>query len=56
MVWGIRSSKKDLSLYDWLARMVFRIECFLSRFADLIIVNSYAGLNYSIAYGFDEKK
>ncbi len=36
--------------------VVFRMECFFSRFADLIIVNSYAGRNYHLKHGFPEKK
>lgn len=56
MVWGVRASNMDLSRYDWLARLVFRIECFFSRFADLIIVNSNAGRNYHLKHGFPESK
>lgn len=52
VAWGVRASNMDLSDYDWLMRFSHRIECWLSRFADLIIVNSYAGLRYSAANGF----
>ena len=38
----------DLEHYDWLTRALFRLECFLSRFADLIIVNSRAGLTTTL--------
>jgi glycosyltransferase involved in cell wall biosynthesis len=56
MVWGVRASNVDLSQYDWLARVVFRMECFFSHFADLIIVNSNAGRDYHLKHGFPEKK
>lgn len=56
MVWGVRASNVDLSRYDWLSRLTFQLECFLSRFADLIIVNSHAGRAYHLAHGFPAKK
>jgi|SRR5919199_354500 glycosyltransferase involved in cell wall biosynthesis len=56
MVWGVRASNVDLSRYDWLSRLTFQLECFLSRFADLIIVNSHAGCAYHLAHGFPAKK
>lgn len=52
MFWGIRATKVDFSRYGWLAALLFRLECFFSRFADLIIVNSQAGYNYHIMQGF----
>jgi glycosyltransferase involved in cell wall biosynthesis len=56
IVWGVRASNLDLNQYDWLARAVFRAECFLSRFADLIICNSSAGLDYAAQHGFPRSK
>ncbi len=56
MIWGIRSSNVDPDFYDWLGRLVFRLECLLSRFADLIIVNSYAGREYYLNHGFPANK
>ncbi len=56
MIWGIRSSNVDPDFYDWLGRLVFRLECLLSRFADLIIVNSYAGRAYYLNHGFPANK
>jgi glycosyltransferase involved in cell wall biosynthesis len=52
VVWGVRASNMDLDRYDWLSRLSYRIECRLSRFADLIICNSRAGLEYAAAHGF----
>jgi glycosyltransferase involved in cell wall biosynthesis len=56
VVWGVRSSNMDLERYGWVDRFVYRLECALSRFADLIITNSHAGLHYAIEHGFPEKK
>jgi len=56
MVWGVRSSNMDLSYYDWLSRYSYKLECFLSRFAHTIIVNSKAGFRHSVSNGFPEKK
>jgi len=52
VVWGVRASNVNLSRYDWLARLAYRLECRLSRFADLIIANSQAGRSYAITHGF----
>lgn len=56
MVIGVRASNMDLSRYDWLARLMDSVESFLSRYADLVIVNSKAGFTYSLGQGFPEKK
>jgi len=56
VVWGVRSSNMDLSRYDWFWRLSFFLERKLSRFADLIIVNSYAGMEYSAENGFPMEK
>ena len=55
IVWGVRASNVDLSHYDWLSRLVFRAECGVSSFADLIICNSRAGLEYVAAHGFPRR-
>ncbi|QMS91445.1 glycosyltransferase [Nostoc edaphicum CCNP1411] len=56
MIWGIRSSNVESNFYDWLGSLLFQLECLLSRFADLIIVNSYAGRTYYLAHGFPANK
>ena len=56
IVWGVRSSNMDLKRYGWVDRFVYRLECALSRFADLIITNSHAGLHYAIEHGFPKEK
>jgi glycosyltransferase involved in cell wall biosynthesis len=52
VVWGIRASNIELARYDWFARMNSRLQAFASRFADKIIFNSNAGLEYHVAQGF----
>ncbi|MBC8331164.1 MAG: glycosyltransferase [Anaerolineae bacterium] len=56
VVYGVRSSHVDFSRYDWTAGIVYRIEAFLSRFADQIIVNSQTGLDYHRSRGFAPQK
>jgi len=56
IVWGVRASNMDLSRYDWLMRSHYRVECALSRFADLIISNSRAGMQHAASNGFPEEK
>jgi glycosyltransferase involved in cell wall biosynthesis len=52
IVFGVRYAYMDLTKYDWLTRLVYKLEIFLSRFADLIIVNSYTGKRNHIKNGF----
>lgn len=54
--WGVRASNMNLADYDWLARFLYRVERQLAVFADLIIVNSHAGLDYAAANGFPKNK
>jgi glycosyltransferase involved in cell wall biosynthesis len=56
VVWGVRSSNMDLSMYDWLRRFSYFLERKLSRFADLIIANSHAGMENAILNGFPKEK
>jgi glycosyltransferase involved in cell wall biosynthesis len=55
-VWGVRASDMDLNQYGWVDRGLYRVERALSRFADLIIVNSYSGLDHAVGHGFPRKK
>jgi len=56
MVWGVRASNVDFNQYDWLSRVTFKVSCWLSRFADLIIVNSNSGLEYHAVKGYPKNK
>jgi len=51
-VWGIRASDVDHSTYGWYSSLVFMVGAWLSRFPDLIIVNSEAGRRHHIARGY----
>lgn len=56
VVWGLRASYMEMSRYDWLASFSYRIERYLSRLPDLIIVNSYAGRDTALQRGFPGEK
>lgn len=56
IIWGIRDSNMDLKDYDWLSRLLFYLEAILSRFSDVIIVNSHAGKTYYQTHGFPADK
>ncbi|HXY53915.1 MAG TPA: glycosyltransferase [Nitrospirota bacterium] len=56
IVWGVRAGYMDLAQYDFLSRLLYRLECRLSRYADLIIANSHAGREYAIKKGFPSDK
>lgn len=56
VVWGVRASGLDWSRYDWLERLVFQLQCLGSRFVDLVVANSRAGLDYHAAHGFPRQK
>lgn len=49
---GLRETTPDFSKYDWASAVAFRIGAWLSRCADLIIVNSHAGRNSHISQGY----
>ena len=55
VVWGVRASNMDLDKYDWLSRWSYWLECRLAHFADQIVANSHAGLEYAVAHGFHRK-
>ena len=52
VVWGVRASRVHFEHYDWFSRLNFRLQCFFSRFADLIIFNSDAGHAFHLGEGF----
>lgn len=56
LVWSVRASNMDLRKYDWLARLWYKIECRLSRYADAIIANSSAGADFAVRNGFPRSK
>jgi glycosyltransferase involved in cell wall biosynthesis len=56
IVWGVRASNTDLKQYDFTRRWSFKVECWLSRHADLIVANSFAGREHVKAKGFFDKQ
>lgn len=57
MIMGERGSNENLlNTYGWISPLLFQLECFLSRFADLVVVNSHAGSKYYLNHGFPIKK
>jgi glycosyltransferase involved in cell wall biosynthesis len=55
-VWSIRTSNMDLGKYHWLSRAVHWTERRLATLPDLIVANSRAGADYSVANGFPRRK
>src|SRR5215217_4866492 len=56
VVWGIRASDVDFSLYERRSAWIDRLAAKLSRFADLIVVNSHAGKRHHSAHGYESKR
>ena len=56
IVWGERASNMDLSHYDWLSRFSSEACRVLSRFPNLLIVNSQAGLKHATDRGYPPAK
>lgn len=56
VVWGLRASNVNFTLYDRLSSWYFRLAAELSRFPDLIIANSYAGKSYHVAEGYSGQR
>ncbi len=54
-IWGVRASNMELKHYDWLSRLVSKIESMLSHYANAIIVNSYRGQTEMQRLGFKNK-
>ncbi len=56
VVFGIRASNMDLSRYDRLSALSYRLERRMARFADLVICNSAAGLATAVDRGIPEAR
>lgn len=56
IVWGVRDSNMDLSRYGWIARAAARVERRFAGWPDLVLANSIAGRDYSVANGFPPDK
>jgi glycosyltransferase involved in cell wall biosynthesis len=55
MVWCVRASNLETVL-DWAEKLTIWLQARLSRFADCIIVNSMAGLEYAVEGGLPREK
>jgi glycosyltransferase involved in cell wall biosynthesis len=55
VVWGIRTAYIDFSQYDWTARAVYRLGAVCSRFADVLVMNSWAAQEYHPAHGYAKR-
>lgn len=51
-VWGLRASDVDTAVYGRLSSVIFRVGATLSKWPDLIIVNSEAGRRHHLANGY----
>jgi glycosyltransferase involved in cell wall biosynthesis len=56
IVWGVRATTLELSRYDRLTRLSYRLEARLARLADLIIANSRSGLAQAVEAGFPRER
>ena len=56
IVWGIRSSRLDLGLYDFTGQILFHLTRPASRLADLIIANSSPGAQNVIGAGYPKNR
>jgi glycosyltransferase involved in cell wall biosynthesis len=56
VIWSIQATDMRLHQHDWFVRLTFRLQCRLSRFADLIIATTAAGRAYHTSRGFHRSK
>lgn len=56
VVWGLRASNVHFANYDQRWVWIHRLAGWLSRFADLIVVNSHAGKHHHVSEGFCGKR
>jgi glycosyltransferase involved in cell wall biosynthesis len=56
VAWGLRASSVDFSQYHRISRWIFLLGRLLSRFPDLIIVNSHEGKRHHLAHGYRGKR
>lgn len=52
VVWGLAASYIDFSQYDRLQGWIFTVGAWLSRFPNLIIINSWAGKQHNSTHGY----
>jgi len=52
LIWSIRAAGMEMRHYDWLSRIIPRLEAGLSQAADVIVANSHAGAEWAVKRGF----
>lgn len=52
LVWSIRAAGMEMHHYDWLSRLIQRLESLLSKASDVIVANSRTGKDWAISRGF----
>lgn len=52
LIWSIRAAGMEMRHYDWLNRLIPRLEAGLSRAAGVIVANSHAGSEWAVSRGF----
>lgn len=52
LVWSIRAAGMEMRHYDWLNRLIPRLEAGLSCAADVVVANSHAGSAWAVSRGF----
>lgn len=55
-IWCLRSSFVEIGFYDWLTTLFHSLAARLSRYCDLIIVNSDAGRRFFAGDGYDAER
>ena len=56
LVWGIRAAGMEMHHYDWLSRLIPKLEARMSRVPDIVVANSHAGKEWAITRGFPQHK
>ncbi len=56
LVWSIRAAGMEMHHYDWLSKLIPRLEARLSWTADVIVANSRAGKDWAISRSFPPDK
>ncbi len=55
VAWGIRASRMDFRKYSIFSAFTYRLNAILSRYADLIVANSWDGAEYHSHQGYSKK-
>ncbi|RMH36315.1 MAG: glycosyltransferase [Nitrospirae bacterium] len=56
LVWSVRAAGMEMRHYDWLSRLIPKLESGLSRSANAIVANSEAGKKWAISRGFPRER